>query len=243
MHKLDLRKIRGKKVLGIGAHPDDLEFCAGGTLLLLSEQNTISTLVVTDGRMGTHDMSLDHEAVKRLRMEENRKAAKFMGVTRDLYWDYPDFSLKKYETNFRRKLLLFLLTERPDIVITFDPWGRYEPAIHPDHRVVSWAVVESVLAGTLPLYLKKIGYNGRFLSPKPQIWLMAPASPNVGVDVSGIWDKKWEILALHKSQFDEHVVFEEMKRKVGRVLCGEPGKAIGCQYAEGFRIMDLIPED
>lgn len=241
MDKLDTATIVGKKIVGIGAHPDDLEFGAGGTLIKLAQDNELTTIVATDGGMGTHekdDKSKTSNTISDIRKTENREAARLMGVTRDIYWNYPDFSLKKYERNLRKKLLKLLLRERPDIIISFDPWGRYEPYVHPDHRCLGLLVVESVLAATLPLYIKKQGLSVPFLSPKPQIWLMAPAEPNIVVDVTKVWEKKWEALAVHKSQFDSEVSFENIKTRVSQIMGNIWTGENDVKFVEPFRVLE-----
>lgn len=233
---VDISKITGKKILGVGAHPDDLEFTAGATIFLLSKQNKVSFLIATDGRMGTHNPKEDLSELIKTRESETKDAGKVLGVEKIVFYRYPDAELASYEKNFRRKLLKHLLKVRPDIIFCFDPWGRYEPLIHPDHRVVVWSVVESVLFGTLPLYLTRHGFGNTVLDPKPEIWLTIPAEANAAVDVTSSFEHKIEALKKHPSQFDKQVSFEAMMEWV-EDRAKAAGELSGVKLAEAFRIL------
>lgn len=236
MELIDISKIKNKKILAIGAHPDDLEFTAGATIYLLAKENRVQISIVSDGRMGTHNALEDISALTQTRENETKDAAEVLGVKNITFWRYPDTQLLSYEKNFRRKLLKYLLKTRPDIIFCFDPWGRYEPLIHPDHRVVSWAVVESVLFGTLPLYVKKHGFGNAVLDPKPEIWLTVPGEASAAVDVTSSFPKKVEALKKHPSQFDKQVSFEAMIKRI-EDRAKAAGEKVGLKLAEEFRIL------
>lgn len=63
--------------LAIGAHPDDVEFGAGGVLAKwASEGCVVHHLVCTDGSKGTWDPDVDVEALAARRQIEQREAAR-----------------------------------------------------------------------------------------------------------------------------------------------------------------------
>lgn len=234
---IDFSKIKGQKVLAIGAHSDDMEFGAGGTLLQMSRENEVTVVIATDGRMGSHDLDHDKGELIQMRMTEARIAGKKLGVKEVLFWGYPDLQLRERKKHLLRRVVKELLRFQPDIVLTFDPWGKYEMAVHPDHRTLAWAVVEGVMMATLPEWVKKHKLGRRFLSPKPSVWLMAPGEPNVAVDVSDVWEERLDLLKVFVSQFDREVQWERLKTRV-EYSYGEMGKWAGVAFAEGFRIME-----
>lgn len=69
-------------LLAIGAHPDDIEFGCGGTLIKHSRRgDNIYLLVLTEGEAGSG---------KNLRRREQECAARFLNV-RKVYWgDFQD---------------------------------------------------------------------------------------------------------------------------------------------------------
>ena len=58
LEKFDISQLKNKKILAFGAHPDDIEFGAGGTLAQFSGQNSVEIIIATDGGLGTHDQKL-----------------------------------------------------------------------------------------------------------------------------------------------------------------------------------------
>lgn len=233
VEKLDITKIKGRKILAVGAHPDDLEFSAGGALALLSGDNLVTILLTTDGGAGAHDPKMTNGEMAKTREAEAREAGKKLGVSEVVFFNYPDLELQNWRRHFFRKFLKYLVKARPDIVISWDYWGRYEPLVHPDHRTTGEVVMEAILEGTLPGRLKKWGVGGLPLDPKPQHWLMAPADPSHVVDVSGVWETKWEAIKEHKSQ----VSGEEVKKVMEEKWFGPVGKMIGVRVGEPFRVM------
>ena len=72
-----------RSALAIGAHPDDVEFGAGGTLAKWAAAGcVVHHLVLTDGSKGTWDASADTVALVARRRDEQRAAAKALGATR-----------------------------------------------------------------------------------------------------------------------------------------------------------------
>ena len=63
--------------LAIGAHPDDIEFGAGGTLAKWAAAGcVVHHLVCTDGSKGTWDVDADTVALVARRQDEQREAAR-----------------------------------------------------------------------------------------------------------------------------------------------------------------------
>ena len=93
--------------LAIGAHPDDIEFGAGGTLARwASEGCTVHHLVLTDGSKGTWDPAQDIPALVVTRQEEQRDAA------RDPHF-FPDLGPEPW----RPSALLLWEADAPDVLI------------------------------------------------------------------------------------------------------------------------------
>ena len=65
------------KILAIGAHPDDIEFGCGGTLIKYGlKGHDIYLLVMTEGGMGGNQVE---------RRKEQEEAAQLLGA-RELFW-------------------------------------------------------------------------------------------------------------------------------------------------------------
>ena len=72
---------RPERALAIGAHPDDIEFGAGGTLAKWAAEGTeITMLVVTDGSKGTWDEDLAPAMLVAIRKDEQLAAARTLGA-------------------------------------------------------------------------------------------------------------------------------------------------------------------
>jgi LmbE family N-acetylglucosaminyl deacetylase len=231
--KLNINDYSGKKILAVGAHPDDVEFAAGGTLALLSRRNRITLVIVTDGGAGTKDPHINRKTFVVEREKETHRAVEILGIQEVMFFRYPDLGLNGYRNDFFQKFLRLLVGLRPDIVISWDFWGRYELLVHPDHRVVAEVVMEAVLEATLPNRLKRWSvFAAEPLGPKPEQWLMIPAEPNNIVDISDVSEVKWQALREHRSQ-DGVQERERLERK----YFSPAGKLIGVRFGEAFRIM------
>lgn len=185
-----------KKILAISAHSDDVEFYAGGTLLKMAENDWIILVVATDGRNGGNT-NADARKVVAQRKQEQKVAARLLGVAGVRYLNFRDGQLERDIPALKQKLLRILLTERPDIVFSFDPEKQYaiHADFHPDHRALSLAVLDTLLVdATLPKL------TGAKPLQRPKIYLYNASRPNMKVDASRYWKRKRQILLVFKSQ-------------------------------------------
>ena len=66
-------------VLGIFAHPDDIEFVAAGTMLLLeAEGGDLNYFVLSSGNLGS--MTIPADELRRIRGHESLNAATLLGA-------------------------------------------------------------------------------------------------------------------------------------------------------------------
>lgn len=246
---IDTSKITNQKILVFGAHPDDIEFASAGTILKLtgdesakSEQassfrNKIHFVIATDGSYGTHNANQNRQQLVQTRQAEARESAKKLGVQKISFWSYPDLGLSDRKKILLKKVVKILLKEKPNMVFSWDPWGKYEAYIHPDHRTLAWAVAEAVMLSTLPQWNYRHGLGKRYLQHKPQLWLYAPNEPNVAVDVSSTWQARIDAVKTFTSQFDQQVKWEKTKHWLTSSY-SQQGQSVGVAYAETFRIME-----
>lgn len=184
------------KILAIGAHPDDIEFYAGGTLARrAAEGDEVVFVVATDGRNGSYDGTAP-EKLAEIRKSEQTEAARKIGVVRVIHLNFRDGDLENQLKKLKHHLLEVLLKERPEVVFTFDPHKQYvvHEDFHPDHRALALAVMDVILIdSTLPVKVKDP-------LKKPKIFLYNSYRANLKVDISGYRKKKEAAMKTFRSQ-------------------------------------------
>ena len=139
-----------ERALAVGAHPDDAEFGAGATIARWADAGTeVTVVIVTDGAKGSWDPAIDPAELAAQRKEEQHDAAKRLGISRVVFFDEPDGELE-YTMDLRAKLALQVRIQRPDVVLSHDPWQRYQ--LHPDHRITGLVALDGVVAARDPLF-------------------------------------------------------------------------------------------
>jgi len=173
--------------LFFGAHPDDVEWGLGATLLLLQQQRSSFAIVdLTRGEMGSR--GTDGE-----RRQEARDAAQAVGAAARETLELPDCGLIDSPEN-RRMVAGVIRRYRPKAVL-----APYWKDRHPDHAAAGWLVRNSRLYATL----RKLDDPNP--PHKPEIFLYYPLHeflrPSIVIDTSALFTKKMELLRLHISQF------------------------------------------
>jgi len=199
-------------VLAIGAHPDDIEFGCGGTLLKYSQAgHNVNMLVLTDG---------DYGGDPGTRRSEQEKVASFMGV-KGLFWG----GFKDTELACSRELILkideFIDRTKPDVVF-LNFWAD----VHQDHRAAAQAAISA------SRYIKEVLF---FEVPSTQHF-----EPDIFVDIQDVLDKKLELLSLHASQVNrtrvENLTILESAKSCA-YFRGYQGRV---KFAEGFKAVRLL---
>lgn len=228
-------------VLVVCAHPDDIEIHAGGLVALLAERGrAVHLVLVTSGDRGTSDPACTREEIAAIREAEQRRAADVLGAGEPTFLRFPDGDVQ-YDTPTLRERLVRLIRERgPRTVVTHDPFGRAENAdacsVYPDHRAVGATVFEAAyVAAPGPLFHAEHLAAG--LAPhKPERLLCVMSDrPNVFVDITRVFDRKWAAIKEHRSQ-GRHV--EGMERFF-RGIAVDQGRLGGPGLAEGY--WELLP--
>lgn len=230
-----MEDIRGKVVLAVGAHPDDLDFSCGGTVARWSKEGVkVYYLILTDGSKGSEDLQIDSRALIKLRYHEQETAAKVLGVKEVYFLDFPDGELENTAA-VRKEIVKIIRKLKPEVVLCWDPTFYFSQqrmfVNHRDHRLSGEATVDSVFpfarnSRTFPELLEQ----GLEPHPVQTVLLFNFNQQDFFVDVSQTLDTKIKAIACHESQFDDFKPVEERVRQIAR----ETGKKGGMENAEGF---------
>ncbi|MEN9699190.1 MAG: bacillithiol biosynthesis deacetylase BshB1 [Bacteroidota bacterium] len=221
-------------ILAFGAHPDDVELSAAGTLLHYAAQGKrIGIVDLTEGELGTRG-SVE------TRYDEAAEAAKLLGLSARKNLRMPDGFFEINEEN-KRLIIEQIRLHQPEIVLANALSDR-----HPDHARAAKLVADACfLAG-----LRKIRthYEGQEqVAHRPRLVLHYiqdhHLEPSVVFDVSNFINQKIEVIKAYKTQFYDpqsqepttpisgELFFDFIK---GRML--QMGRSAGYNYAEGFVI-------
>lgn len=203
------------RFLAVAAHPDDIEFNAGGTLVQLVRRGWAgSFLVCTDGSKGTKTPE-QAIALKERRRQEQQAAAELLGVTDVHFLDFVDGELTS-DLTLRKAIVEVIRRVRPTVVLSWDPMSRWIGDYglnHPDHvaagEATSYAVYPSARDNLMFPDLYATGLEG---FNTQELWLWASNTPNLMVDVRAEFDKKVESLGAHGSQTDPRQVRQRLAR-------------------------------
>jgi len=244
-------------ILTISAHPDDLEFMAGGTILQFTqEEKEVFSLITTNGCRGSLDPNANSQEIINIRKKEAKAAAEVLGIKDVIFLDYEDGFLANIpHLELREKYIYHIRKLKPNIVMTFDPSNIYEP--HSDHRHVSKAAYESCYFCHYPLFHPEFNLPKHFVS---EIWLFRSPNPDKWIPLTNkLIRKKVKALLKHKSQMQmlvqevleqlqaesvDTTIIEQMDIKTlvdffVRSAAEEAGKAGRHKFAESFKVRKI----
>lgn len=237
----DATEERIERVLGIFAHPDDPEFFAGATFARWADLGASITFVIaTNGDKGSADPEMTSERLIAIREEEERNAAKVLGVGEVIFLGYPDGSLQP-NLALRSDLVRIIRMKKPDVVVSCDPtvfWYGTSYINHPDHRAIGQATLEAVF----PTARDRLNFPGMEIDEglsvhkTPNIYIAGAAEPTVKVDVTDYIETKINALRCHISQIADMDALAERLRK-NMLDSGAPIDQP--RYIEQFRVMRL----
>jgi len=198
-------------ILAFGAHPDDIEIGAGGTLSKYAEKGDNVTAVV---------VTLPRD--KKTRRKESEIAAKILGINIKLLdVSFEDLFLTR-ENGIRLDGVLDYY--RPDIIFT-----HWDGDSHQDHNVLTSGVIASARMNRCSLYMYEQTLPGGIV----------PSSFNaqVYIDITATMDKKIESILAHASQHRKNG--EGWLHGIrGRAMLR--GCQINVKYAEAFQVVKRL---
>ena len=133
-------------VLVICAHPDDVDFGAGGTVAALTAAGaTVAYCLATSGEAGSDHLPIDADELRALREKEQTEAASRLGVHDLTFLGFPDGQLEP-SIALRGAITQSIRRSRPDLVICQSPERMLDRvfASHPDHLAAGEATLCAV---------------------------------------------------------------------------------------------------
>lgn len=204
-------KYRGGRALVVGAHPDDIELGAGGTVARLAADGVEVRMVVvcTPNNLAA-------------RNAEARKAAEILGAKIEFLFDSAERRVEDVKT--------YELIDRIDRLVR-----AYDPAVvithagsnfHLDHVLVYKACV----AAQRLHFFDMLCFYPTSCHP-----VSTPFHPQAYVDISGTIDRKMAAINQHVTQFGCRGLTTDHYVAVAR----EYGRLAGVEYAEGLEVSRL----
>ena len=239
---MNFEELKPKIVLGIAAHPDDLDFGSSGTMAKFIEMGAeVHYLILTDGSQGSSDLNAVPSELTRTREAEQRAALKVLGSKAEnvTFLGYPDGRLE-ITLEAKKNVVKVIRTVRPDVVVTMDPSVLYSTQRgfinHPDHRAAGQIALDAVF----PLARDHMAFPELFAEGfKPHkvktVLLTNFENHNYFVDITSTIDKKIKALEAHASQIPSLEETEKMVKNWASVI----GEKAGYKYAEAFMRLDV----
>lgn len=221
------------RVMVIMAHPDDAEFTSGGTVARFAASGfRVQYVLATSGDKGSADPNAVPEQLAATRMAEQRAAAEALGVEEVTFLGHKDGEVE-VSLAFRAEMALAIRRGRPDVVLTFDPWQRYQ--VHPDHRAVGQTALDAVAAARDHMYFPEQLTEGVSAHRVHNVYFFATDDPNYYVDITGTLDQKVAALKCHRSQVGDRDMDAFMRARAASV-----GQPMGLAAAEAFHYLPMV---
>jgi LmbE family N-acetylglucosaminyl deacetylase len=199
-------------ILAIGAHPDDIEFGCGGSLLKYGKRGAnIFLMVITEGGLGG-----DRE----IRMKEQINSSKILQAKEVFWGGYNDTELP-----LDRKLIKTIedvvYKVRPDFIFV-----NYFDDTHQDHHHLAKATMSATR------YVKNVLF---YEGPTTRSF-----SPNVFIEINDILDDKIALLKAHASQVMKTNIEDLSILEIAKSSANFRGIQGRVKYAEGFVSLRLF---
>lgn len=245
--------------MAVTAHPDDESLGFGGTLARYAAEGVDVSLVVgTRGERGRYgDGSEPHpgeEALGRVREGETRAAAEVLGVRHVRFLDYLDRDLDRAPPAEGAAAIAAHIRElRPQVLVTFDPFGGYG---HPDHIAIAQLATAAVVVAASPgegdvsphqvSKLYYVAWTDRVWAHYQKVFKVLSSkvdgverfsvswpewSVTSTADAHDQWETVWKAVRCHRSQIGQYGPLEDLTPEDHRMLWGPQ---------EYYRVFSLV---
>lgn len=217
-----------KKVMAIGAHPDDIEFGCGGTLMRhvkAGDDVVYVCMTNTESKSGTTgDVLRTHNQL----LEEVKCATDKLGVSNLEFLDFKDLHVP---FSFKSVSELDKIIQRYKVDTIYTHWAGDS---NQDHI----ATFKSTMAAAR--YVRNVYCYEQIPIPRQS---ENPMNINYFVDIDTTFDQKIVSAECHKSQFEKYkqVGFDVSKNL--KLMAQYRGIQANCKYAEGFHIIKKVEND
>lgn len=232
--------MKKKTVLAVGAHPDDIDFGASGTIARWVEEGADAYyLICTDGSRGSEDPQMTHKRLAQIREKEQLDAAKVLGVKKVFFLNHIDTQLIS-DFKLKGDIAKIIKTVKPTILLTMDPTFYYSEKFnfinHTDHRAAALAAMDACF----PMARDRLTFPdhsdaGLKTHKVEELWMMSFEKKKNLVDITKTFDKKIKALSMHKSQFSDFPAVKKRLTERAKYF----GKMKGVKYAENFTIIKI----
>ena len=221
------------RAMVIYAHPDDAEFlCAGTVARFVKSGYRVQYVLATSGDKGSDDPAAASAQLAETREQEQLDAARELGVEEVTFLRHLDGEVE-VTLQFRSELARVIRQGKPDVVLTFDPWQRYQ--IHPDHRAVGQTALDAVAAARDHMYYPEQLTDGLHEHRVHNVYLFATDQPNFYVDITSTIDRKIAALLRHTSQIRSEGLAERIRQRAKTI-----GAEAGYEFAEAFHYLPMM---
>lgn len=229
-------------MLAFGAHPDDVELGAGGTIAKNTAQGKrVGIIDLTQGELGTRGSA-------EIRREEASQAAAILGVVCRENMGFADGFFSN-DTSHQRALIQKIREFQPEIVLCNAVRDR-----HPDHAMGSSLVRKACFLSGLPK-IETIDATGKPQSawrPKQVLHYIQwqDITPDLSLDISQYLETKIKAVEAYQSQFydpesdaPETPISSQNFLASVRYRAQNLGRLIGIAAAEGFTVEKPVALD
>jgi LmbE family N-acetylglucosaminyl deacetylase len=228
------------------AHPDDIEFMAGGTVARWARAGVeLHYCLLTDGNSGSRDPNTTPAALAEIRRAEQRAAGALFDVASYTFLGYIDGRLVP-SLDLRLQIARVIRQVQPDTVLTCDPRFMYSPWYinHPDHR----AAAEATLAAIMPIAntrLAALELLEEGLEPHDvsAVYLAAPDRATLWMPLEQAdMDDKIAAMNAHRSQVGGWDASKMIHDFAHQAAAEARANGVECELAEAFVYIGLNRE-
>ncbi|GAB4196496.1 MAG: PIG-L family deacetylase [Roseiflexaceae bacterium] len=232
-----------RRALAVMAHPDDIEFMAGGLVSRWARAGVeLHYCLLTDGNSGSRDPHASPIDLALTRREEQRAAGALAGVKGYHFLGRTDGRLVA-DLDLRLAIARVIRTTRPDAVITCDPQFFYNAMYlnHPDHR----AAAEATLAAIMPIA------NTRLAAPElladglephdvTEVYIASPARATLWMPVEPEdLARQVAMMRAHASQIGNWDFEALLRMRASAAAEQARAHGIDCEMAEEYVFVNL----
>ena len=199
-------------ILAIGAHPDDIEFGCGGTIVKYTQKgHRLFLHIMTKGGSGADTSTRARE----------QEASKVILGAEDIFWGGYEDTLLLVDVELIGKIEKVIKKVKPDFIFC-----NYPEDTHQDHRHLAQAVMSATR------YIRNVLF---YEGPTTQNF-----KPHVFVDISDTLNIKIKALKAHKSQVMKTNIEGLSIIEVARSSANFRGIQGRVKFAEAFHSLRLF---